>query len=147
MPRRKTKSVVLITDSIFIPPCVQYNPFSQRYIGCPEDKEAAGKLLSAFKAGAPAKHTQESAVNAFLHSPRRAANDDDAHATNGAGTACDDLSVSDWTDCDEQEFDSLLVGDHHTHMLLNRCISCLIQPCNAPPCTAGESCSNSSSDQ
>lgn len=119
-PRRKTKSVVLITDSIFIPPCVKYNPFAQRHIACPEDKvvekTAADKILGVLKAGQRPKIDRQSAVNVILHSPRRATNADGALTPKVVNTVPDDLSVSDWTDCDEEEFDSLPVRQPmHAH--------------------------------
>ena len=97
---------MLITGTHFIPPCVHYNPFSQRSIECPEARQTVEKVCALLKADRN-PYTRQSAAAAFLASPRLAANSD--CAPNKVDTDFDDLSVSDWTDFDEEEFESLPV--------------------------------------
>jgi hypothetical protein len=122
MPKQKSKSVVLITDSIFVPPCVQFNPFAQRYIACPEEKKAANKASGVLESGQAPKAKRQSTVNVFRSLSRRSTTIDVVRTPQVVEAGSDDLSVSDWTDCDEEEFESLTVRHNHPCMNWRRTV-------------------------
>lgn len=125
IPRKRTKSVVHFTENIFIPRCVHYNPFSQKYIACPEDRKAARKIQAALESNKPEPRAPNRLLNAFLASPQRNVLLAEAAAQRKATSKCrgnelDEVdSVSDWTDFDEEELESLPMNPAPIYHLTN----------------------------
>jgi hypothetical protein len=121
--RRKTKQVILITDSIFLPPSIDYNPFAQRHIACPEEKQMANRMVGALKAGPAHKQMERQAVQKFKQSAQHGAGQPgEASAEVSIHPLSDNSSLSDWTDYDEEEFDSLPVCNIVASCLLLQCL-------------------------
>lgn len=97
--RRKAK-VVLVTDSLFIPPSVTYNPFRHQKNLSPERVDHVKQALSLDKKK-PASATQSAVVNT------RSAQKPHKPVIRSVRPPSSDSSLSDWTDCDEEEFDNL----------------------------------------
>lgn len=92
--------MLLVTDSQFIPPSVTYNPFRQKKNWSPERVEHVKQALSLGKIK-PASVTQNTAVNT------RSAQKPNRPVIRSVRPPSSDSSLSDWTDCDEVEFDNM----------------------------------------
>eukprot|EP00892_Ulva_mutabilis_P005228 jgi/Ulvmu1/3077/UM015_0117.1 len=101
--RRKAK-VTLVTDTIFIPPSVHCNPFQQRTFMTA--KQMARHMRTA-SIGTSKKKNFPYTVVADVRTPHK--QEDKNNFVRSVRPPSTDSSLSDWTDCDEEEFDNLAV--------------------------------------